>query len=132
MSTLSELIKSLLHYMRIGDWITLLVGSAVTVLLFQTLWQHETAAKVQVRVGDQVFATYDLNLHRELRLNGALGETVIVIADGKVRFKTSPCQNQYCVHQGWLTRNGQVAICLPNHVSLELIGSKKPFDTLNY
>lgn len=118
--------------MRLGDWITLLSGAVVTVLLFQSLWTHESATKVQVRLGDKIFATYDLNLQRELRLRGALGETVIDIADGKVRFKKSPCQNQYCVHQGWLTRSGQVAICLPNHVTLELIGSNKPYDTLNY
>lgn len=122
----------MLQYMRLGDWITLLSGAVITVLLFQTLWTHESAAKVQVRLGDKIYATYDLNLQRQLRLSGALGETVIDIVDGKVRFKKSPCQNQYCVHQGWLTRNGQVAICLPNHVTLELIGNTKPYDTLNY
>jgi hypothetical protein len=36
------------------------------------------------------------------------------------------------VRQGWLTQAGEVAICLPNQVSLELIGSTKRYDSLSY
>ena len=48
------------------------------------------------------------------------------------RYTQSPCRNQYCVHQGWLSRAGQVAVCLPNQISLELLGGDKNYDSLNY
>jgi len=119
-------------HMRNGDWLTLIVGGVVVVYLFQILWSNSQATKVQIRIGDHIHATYDLNLTRDVHVHGALGEAIIHIADGKARFAKSPCHNQYCVHQGWLNRGGQVAICLPNQISLELIGEKKPYDTLNY
>jgi hypothetical protein len=125
-------IKNSITHLRIGDWLVIAISSVLVVYLFQHLWSHEHAAKVQIRVGDKVHATYDLNLARHVQVTGALGEAVIHIAHGKARFAKSPCHNQYCVHQGWLNHSGQAAICLPNQISLELIGEKKPYDTLNY
>ncbi len=104
----------------------------LVVLLFKSLWHHERAAKLQIRQGDAIFATLSLDQERTLDVAGPLGQSRIVIHHGQVRFEHSPCRNQYCVHQGWLSRVGQVAVCLPNRVSLELIGSQKPYDSLNY
>lgn len=125
-------IKNSISHLRSGDWLVITISSVMVVYLFQTLWSHEHATKVQVRVGDKVHATYDLNLERYVQIKGAQGEAVIHIAHGKVRFAKSPCRNQYCVHQGWLNHSGQAAVCLPNQISLALIGEKKPYDTLNY
>lgn len=123
---------SLIKSMRIGDWLVLLAASVAVLALFQSLWSTTHATKLQIRTGDHVHAVYDLNLSRAVHVHGALGDAVIQIADGKARFAQSPCRNQYCVHQGWLSRTGQAAICLPNQISLELIGEHKPFDSLNY
>ena len=90
------------------------------------------SAKLQIRQGDSIYATLSLDQERTLDILGPLGNSRIIVHHGQVRFASSPCPNQYCVHQGWLSRSGQVAICLPNQVSLELIGSKKPYDSLNY
>lgn len=125
-------IKDLISHMRIGDWLTVIVSGIAVVYLFQSLWSHTHASKVQIRIGNHIHATYDLNLTRHVHVRGALGDAVIHIANGKARFAKSPCHNQYCVHQGWLNHSGQVAICLPNQISLELVGDSKPFDSLNY
>ncbi len=110
-----------------------MIGSLlVVILLFQTLWTNSPASRLQVRMGDKIIGTYDLNQNKELHIHGPLGESQISISQGKVRFKQSPCNNQYCVHQGWLNRAGQVAVCLPNQISIQLIGENKPYDSLNY
>ncbi|MEQ1767465.1 MAG: NusG domain II-containing protein [Methylotenera sp.] len=124
--------KQLCKELLIGDWLIVLIGILGIVLLFQTLWTNEHAAKVQIRLGDKIYATYSLNQQREIHVHGPIGTATISIAQGKARFAKSPCHNQYCVHQGWLTRAGQAAICLPNQISLELLGETKPYDSLNY
>ncbi len=116
----------------VGDWLTILVSVLAVLYLFQILWTNEHAAKVQIQLGDKIYATYSLNQQREIHVHGKLGDAVISIAQGKVRFAKSPCTAQYCVHQGWLARVGQVAICIPNQISLELVGEAKPYDSLNY
>lgn len=116
----------------IGDWLIILLSLLGVFYLFQTLWSNEHAAKVQIRIGDKIYATYSLNQQREIHVQGKIGDAVISISQGKARFAKSPCNTQYCVHQGWLTRAGQAAICLPNQISLELLGDTRPYDSLNY
>ena len=119
-------------HLLLGDYLVVLLGLVLVTYLFKTLWHAEHAAKLQIRQGDQVFATLSLNQDRVVEIAGPLGISTIEIKQGKVRFLSSPCSNQYCVHQGWLHHAGQAAICLPNRVSLELLGAKKAYDSLNY
>jgi len=116
----------------LGDVLIILVGLIFVTCLFKALWHNEHAAKLQIRLGDKIYATYSLDQNRNIDIQGPIGITRIVIDNGKARFASSPCPNQYCVHQGWLSHKGQAAICLPNQVSLELLGGEKPFDSLNY
>lgn len=116
----------------VGDYLCILLGLICVIFLFKTLWHSEHAAKLQIRQGDKIFATLSLDQDRTIDVAGPLGNTRIVIAQGKARFLSSPCPNQYCIHQGWLSHLGQAAICLPNRVSLELLGGKKPYDSLSY
>jgi hypothetical protein len=116
----------------LGDWLVIFVSTIAVIFMFQQFWRFEHASKLNIRQGDKIIGTYDLNQNRELHIHGPLGDSQIIISQGKVRFKQSPCNNQYCVHQGWLSRAGQVAICLPNQISLQLMGAKKTYDSLNY
>lgn len=124
--------KRISAYLLPGDMIVITLGVVVVFYLFQLLWSTEHATKVQIRLADKIYATYSLKLQREIHVPGKLGDTVISIENGKARFAKSPCQGQYCVHQAWLSLAGQAAICLPNQVSLELLGDNKPYDSLNY
>ena len=116
----------------LGDYLVIALGLLLVVYLFKTLWHSEHAAKLQIRQGNQIVATLSLNQDRLIDVTGPLGVSKIEIKQGKVRFLSSPCANQYCVHQGWLHHAGQAAICLPNRVSLELLGTQKSYDSLNY
>jgi hypothetical protein len=116
----------------IGDVLVILFSLIFVGYLFIIIWQSEQATKLQIRLGGKIYATYSLAQNRSIDIQGPIGITRIVIANGKTRFVHSPCPNQYCVHQGWLSHQGQAAICIPNQVSLELLGGEKPFDSLNY
>jgi hypothetical protein len=116
----------------LGDWLVIIASVFAIILMFQVFWTFEHASKLKIRQGNQVIGTFDLNQTRDLHIHGILGDSLISISQGKVRFKQSPCNNQYCVHQGWLNRAGQVAICIPNQISLQLIGAKSSYDSLNY
>lgn len=132
MCNLKHYINTNLQFLRVGDWLVMLAGVVLVTVLFKTLWTNEHAAKVQIRLGERIYGTYSLNQQRDIHVHGELGETTVSIVQGKARFAKSPCTNQYCVHQGWLKHAGQAAICLPNQISLELLGENKPYDSLNY
>ena len=115
-----------------GDWLILCLGGVAVALLFATLWNDGAAGKLRIRAGERVFATLSLDQRRNLEVPGPLGITTIAIDHGRARVASDPGRHQYCVKQGWLSKAGQVAMCLPNQVSLELLGKEKNYDSLNY
>jgi hypothetical protein len=115
-----------------GDWLVIIVSVIAITFLFQHFWRLEHPSTLKIRLGDKVVGTYDLNQLRELKFNGPIGVSIISIHQGKVRFKQSPCHNQYCVHQGWLSHAGQVAICIPNQLSIHLLGKQSSYDSVSY
>lgn len=117
---------------RVGDVLVVLLACALVLMLFQRYWLLGPATKVKVLQAGKTLGIYSLQQEKTLTIHGVLGDSVVHIHQGRVRFTQSPCPNKYCIHQGWLQRTGQVAICLPNQISIELIGHHKSVDSLTY
>ncbi len=121
-----------LQHIKPGDWLTLLLGSLFVVMLTLTLWSGDLADKAIIRSGGKIFREVPLSPDQQIKVPGPLGISVISIQQRKARIASDPSPRQYCVRQGWLQQAGEIALCLPNQVSLELIGHKKKYDSLNY
>ena len=80
----------------------------------------------------EVFAELDLSRNRRIEVPGPLGTTVVAVEKGRVRVVSDPGPHQYCVRQGWLERAGQIAICAPNEVSVQIAGGRGTYDSLSY
>jgi len=123
---------TILRHFKPGDWLTLLLGSVLVVLLALTLWGGGHADKAVIRGGGKIIREVPLSRDLQIKVPGPLGTSIITIQDRKARVASDPGPRQYCVRQGWLQQAGEIALCLPNQVSLELVGSKRIYDSLNY
>jgi len=121
-----------LAHIKTGDWITLLLGALLTAFLAATLWQGGAADKAVIRSGGKVFREVSLSRDQLIAVPGPLGISQIAIHNRQARIAADPSPRQYCVRQGWLKQAGEIAICLPNQVSVELNGRRKNYDSLNY
>jgi hypothetical protein len=121
-----------LQHIKLGDWLTLLLGSMFVVLLTLKLWSGDLADKAIIRGGGKIFSVVPLSRDQKIEVPGPLGISLIDIQNRKARIASDPSPRQYCVRQGWLQQAGEIALCLPNQVSIELVGSKKKYDSLNY
>lgn len=54
----------------------------------------------------------------------------IVAEKGRIRFEEADCPDRVCVHTGWLTRPGQIAVCLPNGIIVKIEGEDGEIDTI--
>ena len=119
-----------------GDWGVLLLSGVVVAASFPLLWKGGTADRAIVRRDGAVVTELALNTPRRYEVAGAIGTTVIEVQPGRARVLADPGPRQYCVQQGWLTRVNAVAICAPNHISLQLGGrggaDGGAYDSLNY
>ena len=124
--------ESLRTTLKPGDWLTLLLGTFCVVLITLKLWNGELADRAIIRSGGKVFSEVPLARDQQIEVPGPLGTSIITIEKRKARISSDPSPRQYCVRQGWLQQAGEIAICLPNEVSVELTGSAKKYDSLNY
>ena len=121
-----------MHAFKPGDWLVLLLGTLFTVWLATTIWHNGAANKAIIRSGGKIFRELPLSQDTLIEVPGPLGLSQITIHNHQARITSDPSSRQYCVRQGWLKQAGEVAICLPNQVSLELIGNSKRYDSLSY
>lgn len=109
-----------------------MMGGVAVALLTMWLWSGELADKAVIRSGGKIFREVPLSRNQKIEVPGPLGISVISIENRKARIASDPSPRQYCVRQGWLQQAGEIALCLPNQVSVELVGNHKRYDSLNY
>ena len=124
--------KPWLALLRPGDWLAILLAAGAVAYSFPRFWQGGLADKAVVRQDGRIFAEIDLHQARQINVPGPLGETRIQVEKGRARVLADPGPRQYCVKQGWLMRPGEIAICAPNRVSLQITGRTKVYDSLSY
>ncbi len=105
----------------------MLVGFSVPVF-----WQGGMADRAIIRQEGKVFAEVDLKARKQFAVGGPLGTTLIAVEPGRARVVSDPSPRQYCVRQGWLMRPGEIAICAPNRVSVQIAGRTKVYDSISY
>ncbi|MBL8466542.1 NusG domain II-containing protein [Methyloversatilis discipulorum] len=121
--------------LRPGDWLMIAAGLAATVATTAAQWGRAAPTLAQVRLDGRIVAEIPLNSTHRVAIAGALasqGETVIEVEPGRARVAADPGPRQYCVHQGWLTHAGAVAVCAPSHISLQLAGPDSAQDTVAF
>lgn len=124
--------QHILQHIKLGDWIIFLAGAMFTLWLASVSWYGGAADKAIIRSGGKIFRELPLSHDLVLEVPGPLGYSKIAIHNHQARIASDPSTRQYCVRQGWLKQAGEVAICLPNQVSLELTGNNKRYDSLSY
>jgi hypothetical protein len=115
-----------------GDWLLCVLGFLFCAISFPLAWQGGVAEKAVIKRGGEVFVELDLSRNRRIEIPGPLGTTTVMIENRRIRVVSDPGVHQYCVRQGWLDRPGDIAICAPNEISIQVLGRKKAYDSLSY
>ena len=69
--------------------------------------------EVEITTDGQLFGTYPLSEDRQ-----------ITIKDGSVSMSFSDCSGQDCVDHEAVSKNGEMIVCLPNRVTVEITDSQ--------
>ncbi|MDD2662519.1 MAG: NusG domain II-containing protein [Dechloromonas sp.] len=123
---------SWLALLRPGDWLVVAGAAALVGVSIPHFWQGGLADRAIVRQEGRVFAEVDLKARHRISVPGPLGDTLIAVEPGRARVVSDPGPRQYCVRQGWLMRPGEIAICAPNRVSLQIAGRTRVYDSISY
>lgn len=65
---------------------------------------------------------------KQIPVKTEFGYNLIEIGDGKVRVIEADCPDKLDVKQGYIERPGEVIVCLPNKLVIEIKGENKDND----
>lgn len=116
-----------------ADWVLLVAVTASLPVLYTHFWSGDTIARyLQVQQGNQPASIITVDRNQVLQLDGPLGTSNVEIQAGRARFTHSPCPGKNCIQAGWLDGVGELAACLPNRISIRLLGMHPRFDAINF
>lgn len=102
-------------------------------LVYVYNWQTPARATIAIITDAQNHSrTIRLDHDQTIHVHGKLGDSILQVHDGMIRFIHSPCTTKFCIHSGWLKFNGDVMACLPNGVYVEVKGGKRKYDSINF
>lgn len=110
-----------MRYITRGDLVLilfLLMASGLIIIL--TRYGSLDGSYIMV-ITDNGTKRFKLDERRIIDAEGPLGITKIEIREGKVRIVSSPCKGKVCVGYGWARKEGEVVICMPNHVQVRIL-----------
>lgn len=116
-----------------GDKLILLLALLLVAFAYNAYWGSSVYGnQAAIMVSGKHKMSIDLYENRVFKVKGKLGESELQVVDGKIRFLSSPCDGKQCIYQGWISQSGEIAVCVPNEVSVRILGPDPRFDTMNF
>lgn len=101
-------------------------------MLFLTLRAASGPAReVVISVDGQEYGRYPLEEDQVIEIDHDSRHNIITIKDKGVTMTYSNCKNQICVNEGTITTPGQLIVCLPNYVIIEIEGGEDADDAVD-
>lgn len=105
--------------------IALMMLASVGFLIYRQLQPKEPAMSAVVSIRGVDVCVIDLSKDAEpydIDLEPMFGiKVVLEVKEHQIHFKSSNCPDQICVQAGWLWRDMDIAVCMPNQVSVMVI-----------
>jgi len=115
-----------------ADYCAVLFAALLLPYLYISQWTGDEAGVAASIMNGGQTTKVSLAHDHTLEIDGALGTSIIKIEEGKIRFTASPCLGKQCIHSGWLQHAGEFAACLPNRISVAVLGEEPRFDSINF
>jgi hypothetical protein len=111
---------SFVKIVKVGDLILiaffLVLGAGSGVLV----WNRAATANVCVIKSIEGVQRIVLPADTAVTLIGPVGKTVVEVKGKRVRVRESDCLNKICVRTGWISISGQMSVCAPNRVIVQI------------
>lgn len=132
---INKINKERLYHPNFFDF---LLGILILTLSFGALAflksdSKEISKKAQVYIKGKIFA--ELSMDENITKEQYLPEKRMLLEtkEGRIRVKEADCPLQICAHTGWIKNTGQIIVCVPNKVLVEIRGAgAADYDAVSY
>lgn len=96
---------------------------ALLFFLFNGVLYSKPASAVEVTIDGKLVETLDLNKNQEVTIKSVTGgANHLIIQDGEAWIGDASCPDKICIHQGKVSRDGEMIVCLPNLMIAKITG----------
>lgn len=119
---------------KIGDIIViaLLLAVSVAVFIFSLPSRSVEVGEAVISINGEEYGRYSLDSDRVITVEQNGHINIIEIKDGAVRVLSADCPDKTCISQGWITKGGEVIVCLPARMTVTLDSEENQVDTVVY
>ena len=119
-----------LSILTVGDRVLIAVVALAIGGLYGVEYSREQGTRVMIQSeGDDQL--YDMAEHAIRSLRGPKGLSEVEIGSSGIRMRTSSCRFQRCVHRGWIRRQGDMIVCIPNQILVTILGARLGVDAVS-
>ena len=125
-----------MRYMSFGDKIaiaTIVVVSVAIAILFSAIASNTGELYVKIESCGMEYASYPLNnFEKTIEIDTKFGYNEICIYNGNVWVSRSDCKDKYEMHQGRISKEGQMLVCIPNRLVIRIVSNDNQVDGVTY
>ena len=105
----------------------ILIGIVLALALCFFIWNRiyfsRPASVVEVTIDGKLVETLDLNKDQEITIESITGGTNhLIIKNREAWIDDASCPDKICIHQGKISRDGEMIVCLPNLMIAKITG----------
>ena len=109
-----------------SDLIIILVIGLAAFAVFMLLGRGKETGYAEIVYNNEVIGRLDLTEDGIYSPEGF--DVTFEVRDGAAAFVSSDCPDKICVNTGFISRQGQSAVCLPNRLTLRIAGGEAGAD----
>ncbi len=114
----------LLRHLKIGDFILIFFLFCATFFSWMlTHLKNHSGQIATVYVQNHLIGRFPLKENRKVTLHGKRGVCTLCIQTRRIRMEKSNCPLKICQYQGWISKPGEMILCIPNQVYVRIEGS---------
>lgn len=103
--------------------VAVILLAALALFLYNQSRHQSPAAVVEISIDGTVIETLDLNKDQEYTIESTTGGTNhLIVKDRQVWVSKASCPDKVCIHQGKISRDGELIVCLPNRMIAKISG----------
>ena len=111
-----------MNMLKKGDIFIIVFVVSLSLIIF-FIPRHKSSIAI-IKTPDKEMRV-NLSIARDIPLHLKNGYMLIRVKNGKIRVVESTCPLKLCVKRGWIDKVGEMIVCVPNRVSIEIIRGKK-------
>jgi len=117
--------QSVRHMLSKGDVVLIGIFLILFILSFFLLrYFPQTGSLVTISVNNKPLYSFSISEDRDITISGPIGDTNLRISENRVWITEAPCPHKICKKMGKIGRAGEIIVCIPNKIFIEVEGTQ--------